>query len=230
MIMLRVSRQSSREVLGHYIIHNVTKFQNCRSDNKYFTGEKPSQKHFDRTVCVICCIFFPAVFCHSQSHQISCLDCSLSYPSLYLLSPSLTHSLTHLKNLPVSHLLCPCRHLKNNTHLVKHTYTLNRCHYIFIKQVWCIIWQYVFPAQGSIRFYSFSPQSHLSSFGFLFHKPGKQNSATLMTYKIQDKYSASLSFHYYLLRLPVHTHTHIPILRKIKVAICNHQTDSPFHL
>ena len=35
--------QTSHEVLGHYVIHNVTKFQNYRSDNIFIV-----EKHFDK--------------------------------------------------------------------------------------------------------------------------------------------------------------------------------------
>ena len=49
MIALGVSYQTLHKVLGHYIVFNITKFQNCRRDNKFFTGEKQSQKHFENS-------------------------------------------------------------------------------------------------------------------------------------------------------------------------------------
>ena len=39
----------SHKTLGHYVLRNVTSFQNCRSDDQFSTGEKPSQKHFDNS-------------------------------------------------------------------------------------------------------------------------------------------------------------------------------------
>ena len=36
------------KILGHYIVRNVTEFQNCRSKNNLFIGEKTLQKHFDK--------------------------------------------------------------------------------------------------------------------------------------------------------------------------------------
>ena len=54
MISLGVSHQTSHEVLGHYVIHNVPKFQSGRSDNKFFIGEKPSQKNIlTRTITAL---------------------------------------------------------------------------------------------------------------------------------------------------------------------------------
>ena len=48
MIVLGVSHQMSLKVLGHYIVRNVTKFQSCRSDDKFFIGEMPSRKYFEK--------------------------------------------------------------------------------------------------------------------------------------------------------------------------------------
>ena len=48
MIVLGVSHQMPLVVLGHYVIRNVTMFQNCRSDNKFLIGEKVPRKHFDK--------------------------------------------------------------------------------------------------------------------------------------------------------------------------------------
>ena len=36
-----VSHQTSHEALGHRVVSNTTKFQNCRTDDKFFIGEKP---------------------------------------------------------------------------------------------------------------------------------------------------------------------------------------------
>ena len=36
------------EMLGHNVVCNVTKFQNCRGDNKFLIGEKPLRKDFDK--------------------------------------------------------------------------------------------------------------------------------------------------------------------------------------
>ena len=41
MIALGVSHQMLHELVGHYIIRNITMFQNCRSDDKFVIGEKP---------------------------------------------------------------------------------------------------------------------------------------------------------------------------------------------
>ena len=47
--MLAVSHQTSHKVLGHDVIHNVTKFQNCRPDDSFFLFAKnPSQEHFGK--------------------------------------------------------------------------------------------------------------------------------------------------------------------------------------
>ena len=47
MIALGVSL-TSHKVLGHYVIRNPTKFQSCRSNDKFVISEIPSQKHFDK--------------------------------------------------------------------------------------------------------------------------------------------------------------------------------------
>ena len=68
MIALGMSHQTSHKVFGHYIIHNVTKFENCTS-NKFFMGRKSSQKHFDKSN-------------NSKSYgdkQLSNLACYLTY-------------------------------------------------------------------------------------------------------------------------------------------------------
>ena len=45
-----MSHQTSHEVLGLYVVCNVTnKFENSRCNNKDFIGEKPSPKHLIRT-------------------------------------------------------------------------------------------------------------------------------------------------------------------------------------
>ena len=41
-----VAYQTSHEVLGYYVVCNVTKFQSCRPNNQLFIDEKPLQKHF----------------------------------------------------------------------------------------------------------------------------------------------------------------------------------------
>ena len=46
MIALGVSHQTSNKVLDHYVTCNITKFQSCRIDTKFFIGEKPMRKHF----------------------------------------------------------------------------------------------------------------------------------------------------------------------------------------
>ena len=38
--------QMAHEALCHHVIQNITKFQSCRCDNKFFIGQKPVQKHF----------------------------------------------------------------------------------------------------------------------------------------------------------------------------------------
>ena len=43
-----VSHQMSREVLGHYVVCNVTKFQSCRPNNYFVIDEKWSRKHFEK--------------------------------------------------------------------------------------------------------------------------------------------------------------------------------------
>ena len=50
MIALGVSHQISHNVLGQYVIRNVTKFQSCRNDNKSFLGEKLAKQAADMTV------------------------------------------------------------------------------------------------------------------------------------------------------------------------------------
>ena len=40
MIVLGVSHQTLHKVLGHFIICDVAKFQNCRSDDKIFIDKK----------------------------------------------------------------------------------------------------------------------------------------------------------------------------------------------
>ena len=48
MIALGVSHQTSNDVLCHYVVCNITKFQSCRSDNNFIIGNTPSGKHFDK--------------------------------------------------------------------------------------------------------------------------------------------------------------------------------------
>ena len=48
MISHGISLQTSHKVLGHYVIRNVTKFQNCRSDSRFFIGKKRPWNHFDK--------------------------------------------------------------------------------------------------------------------------------------------------------------------------------------
>ena len=43
-----VPHQMSHKVLGHYVIHNVTKFQHCRPHKYLFIAEKSSQKYFQK--------------------------------------------------------------------------------------------------------------------------------------------------------------------------------------
>ena len=43
-----VLHQMSCELLGHYLIRNVTQFHSCRSDNKFCIGKQQSQRHFDK--------------------------------------------------------------------------------------------------------------------------------------------------------------------------------------
>ena len=47
MIMRGTSHEMSNKIFGHHVVHNVTKFQSCRHDNRFFIGQKPFQKHFD---------------------------------------------------------------------------------------------------------------------------------------------------------------------------------------
>ena len=41
MIVPDASNQASHEVSGHYVVRNVTKFQSCTTNDKFFIGEKP---------------------------------------------------------------------------------------------------------------------------------------------------------------------------------------------
>ena len=72
MIALGLLHQMSQEVLGHYVVHNVTKFQNCRSNNflfLFFSGKKPLQKHFDKNNNTSHHITWISI--HYQSNKIS---------------------------------------------------------------------------------------------------------------------------------------------------------------
>ena len=42
-----VSHQASHKLLGHHVIHNVTKFQSCRLDNYIFIGKKHCENSRD---------------------------------------------------------------------------------------------------------------------------------------------------------------------------------------
>ena len=44
---------TSHEILGHFIVRNITKFQNCKSGNIFFIDEKPSPKHFDKNTMIL---------------------------------------------------------------------------------------------------------------------------------------------------------------------------------
>ena len=39
-----------QEILGHYAVPNVTKFQNCRSNNKDFINENQSENLLKRII------------------------------------------------------------------------------------------------------------------------------------------------------------------------------------
>ena len=43
MITLGMWHQMAHKVLGHYVVHTITKFQNCRSDDNFFSLAK--KKH-----------------------------------------------------------------------------------------------------------------------------------------------------------------------------------------
>ena len=48
MIALGVLHQTLHKVEGYSVFHNVTKFQNCKSNNKFRIGETPLRKIFDK--------------------------------------------------------------------------------------------------------------------------------------------------------------------------------------
>ena len=50
MIALGMSHQMLHEVLGHYVVRNVTKFQSCGRENNFFTGKKHRKDILIRTI------------------------------------------------------------------------------------------------------------------------------------------------------------------------------------
>ena len=63
-----LSHQTSHKVLGHYVVCNVTKFQNCRPNNQFFLTKNHRVSILKRTITLLLYSFFYM--------PLSCMYCS----------------------------------------------------------------------------------------------------------------------------------------------------------